>query len=78
MVTELGKSTRLLNNTHRFAGFAVLKSPTVPSVLVEIGYMSNKSEEALLRSKGQRVKVNTGIRRAIDKYFAWQEQMSRS
>jgi len=78
MVTELGKSTRLLNNTHRFAGFAVLKSPTVPSVLVEIGYMSNKTEEALMRSKGQRVKVSTGIRRAIDRYFAWHEQMSRS
>ncbi|MDH3473856.1 MAG: N-acetylmuramoyl-L-alanine amidase [Rhodospirillales bacterium] len=78
MVTELGKSTRLLNNTHRFAGFAVLKSPTVPSVLVEVGYMSNRAEEAQLRSKGHREKVSGAIRRAIDKYLNWQEQMSRS
>jgi N-acetylmuramoyl-L-alanine amidase len=49
MVRELGKSTRVLNNTHRSAGFAVLKSPTVPSVLVEVGYMSNRKEEKLLR-----------------------------
>lgn len=78
MVAELGKSTRLLKNTHRFAGFAVLKSPTVPSVLVEVGYMSNKSEEALLRSKAHRQKVGLAIRRAIDRYFSWHDQMSKS
>ncbi len=78
LVTELGKSTKLLKNTHRFAGFAVLKSPTVPSVLVEIGYMSNRSEETKLRSKAHRVKITSAIRRAIDSYFSWHEQMSRS
>lgn len=78
MVDEMGKATRLLKNTHRFAGFVVLKSPTVPSVLVEIGYMSNRKEEAQLRSKGHRVKVVSSIRRAIDRYFKWQDQMSRS
>ncbi len=78
MVSEMGKATRLLKNTHRFAGFVVLKSPTVPSVLVEIGYMSNRKEEAQLRSKGHRVKVVSSIRHAIDRYFKWQEQMSRS
>ena len=78
LVKELGKSTRLLNNSHRFAGFAVLKSPTVPSVLVEVGYMSNKTEETQLRSKAHRVKVTGAIRRAIDNYFSWHEQMSRS
>ena len=55
-----------------------MSAQAIASVLVEIGYMSNKTEEALMRSKGQRVKVSTGIRRAIDKYFAWHEQMSRS
>ncbi len=78
LVTELGKSTKLLKNTHRFAGFAVLKSPTVPSVLVEVGYMSNKTEEAQLRSKAHRVKITSAIRKAIDNYFNWHEQMSRS
>ena len=78
MVTEIGKSTKLLRNTHRFAGFAVLKSPTVPSVLVEIGYMSNKQEEKLMQTKGHRVKISKAIIRAIDNYFNWQEALRRS
>jgi N-acetylmuramoyl-L-alanine amidase len=69
MVSELGKSTRILRNTHRSAGFAVLKSPTVPSVLVEVGYMSNRKEEKLLRSPSHRTKVSAAIVRAIDNYF---------
>jgi N-acetylmuramoyl-L-alanine amidase len=78
MVGQLGKSTRLLNNTHRFAGFAVLKSPTVPSVLVEVGYMSNRSEEKLLRSQAHRRKVAAAILRAIGDYFKWHDKVSRS
>ena len=39
LVREVGRETQLLRNTHRFAGFAVLKSPVVPSILFEIGYM---------------------------------------
>ena len=78
MVKELGRSTRLLNKTHRFAGFAVLKSLTVPSVLVEVGYMTNRSEESLLRSKAHRAKVSKAIIRAIDRYFKWQDQVSRT
>ena len=69
MVGELGKATRVLNNTHRYAGFAVLKSPTVPSVLVEVGYMSNRKEERLLRSVAHRKKISSAIVRAIDNYF---------
>jgi N-acetylmuramoyl-L-alanine amidase len=69
MVGQLGKATRVLNNTHRFAGFAVLKSPTVPSVLVEVGYMSNRNEEKLLRSRAHRKKISSAIVRAIDDYF---------
>ncbi len=78
MVRELGKEIRLLNNTHRFAGFAVLKSITVPSVLIEVGYMSNRAEERQLRSKAHRRKVSAGIVKAIDRYFKWQEKLSRS
>ena len=37
LVKDLGREIRLLRNTHRYAGFAVLKSPTVPSVLIELG-----------------------------------------
>ena len=58
MVDNLGKSVRLLRNTHRFAGFAVLKSPDVPSVLVELGYLSNRTDEKLLKSKKYRTKIS--------------------
>lgn len=78
MVQELSRKIRVLNNTHRFAGFAVLKSITVPSVLIEVGYMSNRAEERLLRSAAHRRKVSAGIVKAVDNYFRWQEKLSRS
>ena len=73
LVGELGERTYLLNNTHRFAGFAVLKSPTVPSVLVEIGYMSNREEERLLLSEAHQQKIVAAIIDAVDQYFQRQQ-----
>jgi len=78
LMREVGKSTALLRNSHRSAGFAVLKSPTVPSVLFEIGYMSNKQEEKLLRSEAHRKKIVKSMTTAIDAYFAWRQSVSRS
>ena len=78
LVAELGKDVKLLRNTHRFAGFVVLKSPTVPSVLFEIGYMSNRQEERLLRSRAHRDKVVVSVTRAIDRFFGRQSSASRS
>jgi N-acetylmuramoyl-L-alanine amidase len=69
-VTELARNMKLLNNTHRFAGFAVLKAPDVPSVLVEMGYLSNKNEEKLLRQPEYRAKLINSLSRAVDAYFA--------
>jgi len=78
LVTSLGEVTVLLRNTHRFAGFRVLKSPTVPSVLLEIGYLSNASEEKLLHSKKHRAKIATAILEALDGYFVWQQALNRN
>ncbi len=78
MVGELGKVTALLTNTHRFAGFAVLKSPTVPSVLVEVGYLSNRAEERMLRSPRHRAKVAAALIKAMDAYFEAQKSLNRS
>ena len=58
-----------MDNTHRFAGFAVLKAPDIPSVLMELGYLSNRTEEKQLQQKSYRKKLAESAGRAIDKYF---------
>lgn len=69
MVQEMKKSIHTLNDTHRFAGFAVLKAPDVPSVLLELGYLSNRVEEKQLQQKSYRKKLAVSALRAINKYF---------
>jgi N-acetylmuramoyl-L-alanine amidase len=69
MVDELSRTTKLLRNTHRFAGFAVLKAPDVPSVLIELGYLSNDREEQLLRTAEYRAKLCDALTRSVDRYF---------
>ena len=69
MVQEMKKSVKLVDNTHRFAGFAVLKGPDIPAVLLEMGYLSNRTEEKLLKQKSYRNKLATSVGRAIDRYF---------
>jgi N-acetylmuramoyl-L-alanine amidase len=78
MITEVGTVNSLLPNSHRFAGFAVLKSPTVPSVLFEIGYMSNPKEARTLETDAHKRKVISAIMKAIDRYFEWQQMVGRS
>ena len=41
----------MIYDSHRFAGFAVLKSPDVPSILMELGYLSNEADEKDLGSE---------------------------
>ena len=77
LVDELKRDTLLLRNTHRFAGFAVLKAPDVPSVLIELGYLSSREDEAELRSAKHRTKVASAIMRAVDGFFEWQQTMRR-
>ena len=77
LTSELGKTTRLLRNTHRFAGFAVLKAPDVPSILVELGYLSNRHDERKLRRKKHRRRVSAAIVRAVNGYFARQQVFRR-
>jgi N-acetylmuramoyl-L-alanine amidase len=54
---------------HRSAGFAVLKAPDVPSVLIEMGYLSNKAEASKLTNEEYRKKLARTISRVIDRYF---------
>lgn len=52
------------------AGFAVLKSPDTPSVLVELGYLSNRSEEAKLRQARHQRRLAASLLAGIRRYFA--------
>jgi N-acetylmuramoyl-L-alanine amidase len=70
---ELADHTHVLSNSHRFAGFVVLKAPDVPSVLIELGYLSNEQDEAALGSKRHRRVLGSAIRDAIERYFEWQQ-----
>ncbi len=69
LVDQMRKSVKLISDTHRFAGFAVLKAPDIPSVLLEMGYLSNKNEERLLRQESYRRKLAASTVKAIDRYF---------
>ena len=54
---------------HRFAGFAVLKAPDMPSVLVEMGFITNRKDEANLRRPEYRAKLVERLARAIVAYL---------
>jgi N-acetylmuramoyl-L-alanine amidase len=69
LVAELGREVRLLNNTHRSAGFVVLKAPDIPSALVELGCLSNRDEDRLLQQAPYQRKLATGLVRSVNDYF---------
>ena len=69
LISRLKPHVKLLQNTHRFAGFAVLKAPDVPSVLIELGFLTNKEDQKLLRSDSHKEKVVKGLVAGIDHYF---------
>lgn len=69
LVEEIGQNSRLLPRPHRFAGFRVLKAPDVPSVLIELGYLSNREDERLLKSPRNRTRLMRAVVSAIDGYF---------
>ena len=63
------RQLNLLDTPHRYAGFAVLKAPDIPSVLVEAGFMSNKQEAEMLNTPAYRKKVTEVLKNGIDAYF---------
>jgi len=78
LIGELKKNIRLLRTSHRYAGFAVLKSPNVPSALIELGYLSNRTDEKNLKDPAYRKAIGGAILRAADRYFARKELNNRS
>jgi N-acetylmuramoyl-L-alanine amidase len=70
LVGSLDRDLPMLPNPERHAGFVVLKAADIPSVLVEMGFMSNPADEAALRRPQHRVRVAEAMQRAVDAYFA--------
>lgn len=78
LVIQLDESGRVLEHSVRSAGFAVLKAPDVPSVLLEMGYLSNPGEERELRDPRYRAKLMAAIKRSIELYFTALDRTTRS
>ncbi len=69
LTKNVGRHVLLLRKPHRFADFYVLRSPHIPSVLVELGYISNKEDEKVLTSSYYQEKICEGLLEGINSYF---------
>ena len=69
LVRRLKRKIRVNKRPMRSAGFRVLKAPDVPSVLLELGYLSNRADEANLRSSRWRSRTASAVVEAINDYF---------
>ena len=74
LVGELHRQVKLLPNTHRFAGFAVLKAPDMPSVLIEAGFLSNRQDERNLLNRKYRRNMAAAMVKGIDRHFIGTEE----
>ncbi len=70
LMGEMRTVTRMHKNPLKSAGFRVLKAPDVPSVLVELGYVSNKDDMEHLASESWRTRTAGSVAHAIDMFFA--------
>ncbi len=75
LAEQLSKKTLMLRRKHRFAGFAVLKAPAIPSVLIEMGYLSNVKDEKLIRRANHRRQIAKAVVIAIGRYFSRQHSL---
>jgi N-acetylmuramoyl-L-alanine amidase len=74
---EIRKINRLHKNTVEQAGFAVLKAPDIPSILVETAFISNPQEEALLKSSAHQDKLAQAMMIGIERYFTANPPLAR-
>ncbi|WP_026088006.1 N-acetylmuramoyl-L-alanine amidase [Bartonella rattimassiliensis] len=76
VISSLSKShINLINNPHRYANFQVLKASDIPSVLIEIGYLSNKEDEKLLNDPHWRKKMAASIAHSIRQFADYRQKM---
>ena len=78
LLAEIGKINRLHKPRVEQAGFAVLKAPDIPSVLVETAFVSNPSEESRLSDPTFQARMADALLRGIQTYFARNPPLARS
>lgn len=78
LLGEIGGMAKLHKPRVEQAGFAVLKAPDIPSVLVETAFISNPDEEAKLRSSAYQEQLADALMRGITRYFAKNPPLARS
>ncbi len=77
MLAEVGRVGKLHKPRVEQAGFAVLKAPDIPSVLVETAFISNPDEEVRLRSEAYQNQLADALLKGIVKYFAANPPLAR-
>ena len=78
LLGEIGNVGALHKRRVEQAGFAVLKAPDIPSVLVETAFISNPEEEARLRSDAYQEQLADAIMRGINRYFQKNPPLARN
>ncbi len=78
LLGEIGNVGKLHKPRVEQAGFAVLKAPDIPSVLVETAFISNPEEEKRLRSSAYQEQLADALMRGITRYFAKNPPLARS
>ncbi|WP_375634669.1 MULTISPECIES: N-acetylmuramoyl-L-alanine amidase [unclassified Bartonella] len=76
VISSLSKNhINLINNPHRYANFQVLRASDIPSVLIEIGYLSNKEDEKLLNDPHWRKQMAASIAHSIRQFADYRQKM---
>jgi N-acetylmuramoyl-L-alanine amidase len=78
VLTELGDFNTLHKNSVEQAGFAVLKAPDVPSILVETAFISNPDEERRLKDSAYQDRLAGAILGGIKRYLAQNPPLARN
>ncbi len=78
MLGEIGRVGKLHKAQVEQAGFAVLKAPDIPSVLVEAAFISNPEEEAKLNGEAFQEQLATALMRGIEAYFSKNPPLARN
>ncbi|WP_296944340.1 N-acetylmuramoyl-L-alanine amidase [uncultured Massilia sp.] len=78
VLSEIGGINRLHKGSVEQAGFAVLKAPDIPSILVETAFISNPEEEAKLKDDAYQNQLADAIVKGIKRYFAYNPPLAKS